>query len=547
MKTTPFRRLWALVAAIAMVTLTSFVALLQPATAADNPLPDGSQKGTLHITKATTPTGAAGDGTQVTLPSSNKPIAGVTFTIKQVKTIDLTTQQGWKDAGTLATTYNGENHTTIGTAESDVTGAKDNTGSNYTLTTAGTATTAADGTVTFPNLPLGVYLVEETATPSGVTPSAPYLVTLPITDPSSTSKWNYDVYTYPKNAVTTAGKTVNDQADTGEGSILTYTITGDIPDATDPKTDKVSGYIVSDNLDKKLTYVPTATVTLTNGGPTLTSGTDYTLSTGTDSLGGTYVVVTFTQAGLDKLTANRADQVVVTIQAKVNTVGQISNTAYVYPDQAAVTQRNNATNPTDPPGSPSGPSTSGSNPPAGSNTPLTDWGGITVEKLSQSGTDLPGATFQVYRTKSKDVKPAVGTDTPVSINGVSSWTTGDGTNGTTRGQVDITGLRYSAFDNGAPVSDPGASGTDNGYNYYWLVETKAPSGYELQAEPIGFTVDQGTTGAGVDTKVTDVTQNAGFQLPFTGGTGSTMVYLVGAVIVCAAAAVAVGRRRRDHA
>ncbi|MCL2729983.1 MAG: SpaH/EbpB family LPXTG-anchored major pilin [Actinomycetia bacterium] len=538
MKHSRFRGLAALGTAIAVAAL-SVAALAAPSSAADNPLPTGNTAN-LHITKYDTTNGVGGhaDGTQSSKPSGSNTLDGVTFTVKQVNTIDLHTQAGWDAAGTLATAYNSAAPGGNAAAESAV------TGQGYTLGAATTKTTAGGGLADFLNLPVGVYLVEETAAPAGVTPTAPFLVTLPMTDPSSTSTWNYDVYVYPKNAVTTATKSVDDAGAHALGDHVAFTVNGEITPATgsDPNA-PLTGYVMTDNLDPKLTYVG-STVALADGSATLTEGTDYELTTpGTNTDGTTYVEVRFTPTGLALLGQHRDTQVVWTIDTTVNASGVIQNTAYLYPDKSAVDQKDTSTNPDNPPGTtgaPGDPNTPGSVPPTPTNTVETKWGGVEVLKRNQAGVALPDATFQVYVTNSKNTKPDLSTATPLSIAGTSSWTTGSD------GITTIDGLRYSAFADNNTVVD-GATG----YNYYWLVETKAPSGYELQAEPIGFTVESAasTDVASPDITVTDVKKNAGFALPFTGGTGGTVATLIGLAILAAAAIAAtiVARRRRDEA
>ncbi len=318
------RRFSALLAAVAVAVL-AMLGLARPATAASPGLPDPSKTANLHITKEATPGTTVGNGTQQ--DPGNPPIAGVTFTIKQVNTIDLTTQAGWNAADALSTTYNTAAPNNPGDAETAVTGA------GYTLGAGSSQTTDAAGKVDFTNLPLGLYLVEETNAPAGVTPSAPFLVTLPLTDPDNLNAWMYDVYVYPKNAITGITKTVDDGNAVKIGDPVVWTINGDIPASTGPG-DTVTGYEIKDALDTKLTYDPAnpATATLSNG-TALMAGTDYnvTFNAGTNT-----VKVLFTPAGLTKLTANRSAQVVVTIPTVVNAVGVIENVATLFPNQSAI-------------------------------------------------------------------------------------------------------------------------------------------------------------------------------------------------------------------
>ena len=79
---------------------------------------------------------------------------------------------------------------------------------------------------------------------------------------------------------------------------------------------------------------------------------------------------------------------------------------------------------------------------------------------------------------------------------------------------------------------------------YQLIETKAPDGYNLLTTPVEVTTS--TTGEG-ETAVTvfevTVENNSGSLLPSTGGMGTTVIYIVGALLVIGAGVVLVVRRR----
>lgn len=64
-------------------------------------------------------------------------------------------------------------------------------------------TTDANGETTFADLPLGLYVVVETATPDKVTsPVEPFLVSVPMTKASTLKEWLYNIHVYPKNGTT---------------------------------------------------------------------------------------------------------------------------------------------------------------------------------------------------------------------------------------------------------------------------------------------------------------------------------------------------------
>lgn len=120
------------------------------------------------------------------------------------------------------------------------------------------------------------------------------------------------------------------------------------------------------------------------------------------------------------------------------------------------------------------------------------------------------------------------------------------------------------------------SGLDDGT--YWLKETKAPDGYNLITDPIKIeikattvndqdwtamegpadaltaleikvTVGSTTTSGNGDTESgiveTDIKNNKGAELPETGGMGTTIFYVLGAILVLGAGGLLIVRRRTD--
>lgn len=84
---------------------------------------------------------------------------------------------------------------------------------------------------------------------------------------------------------------------------------------------------------------------------------------------------------------------------------------------------------------------------------------------------------------------------------------------------------------------------------YYLTETKAPDGYNLLTDKVTVNIADG----GVDVNGTvfgtfaniTVTNSTGSQLPSTGGTGTTVIYIVGALLVIGAGVTLVVRRRMN--
>ena len=79
-------------------------------------------------------------------------------------------------------------------------------------------------------------------------------------------------------------------------------------------------------------------------------------------------------------------------------------------------------------------------------------------------------------------------------------------------------------------------GVDSG-NKYSLVETQAPAGYNKLSDPVAVTVDAGNA------TIIDVENNKGTELPSTGGSGTTMIYIIGVILLAGAGILLVTRRR----
>lgn len=132
-----------------------------------------------------------------TLPDGALPASGVEFTLYQVKNIDELIQYFDGVSGDLevkANSYFVDNDYNKGVT-ADVAGKWHKS-----------EKTSKDGTVTFGDLPLGLYLVVESKKPVTVTEAVePFLVSVPMTRIGEDGKtipneWLYDIHVYPKNS-----------------------------------------------------------------------------------------------------------------------------------------------------------------------------------------------------------------------------------------------------------------------------------------------------------------------------------------------------------
>lgn len=96
------------------------------------------------------------------------------------------------------------------------------------------------------------------------------------------------------------------------------------------------------------------------------------------------------------------------------------------------------------------------------------------------------------------------------------------------------------------VNDQGAATVDGlAGKSYWLEETKAPAGYNMLTERQLVTFKDNEDPAVADFIDPTVENHAGTLLPTTGGMGTTVLYLVGAILVVGAGVVLVVRRRMN--
>ena len=143
-----------------IMIITSIICIIGKVYAVNNAVIDTSKKASLTITKYEQQNGS----------NNNKPLKGVEFTIYEIPS------NSGVENPTQAENYIKQHSVT-----------------------SFTKTTPDSGTITFSNLNLGRYFVEETKAPKNVsTKIESFLIDLPRTSEDGKS-WNYDVTVYPKN------------------------------------------------------------------------------------------------------------------------------------------------------------------------------------------------------------------------------------------------------------------------------------------------------------------------------------------------------------
>ncbi|MDR1851617.1 MAG: SpaH/EbpB family LPXTG-anchored major pilin [Propionibacteriaceae bacterium] len=528
-----------LAASAAAITLLLGATLSTGAQAAGSSTIDGSKTATIYIEKHKSPAGEPGDGKELSQAEKDKlaaPLPGAQFqatlvesftnSAGTVRNLDLTTNDGWLAATEFSDVWKAVLETTG--VSKDANAFANST--NATLgATSKSGETDANGQTQISNLKLGLYYVEEIKTPKNAVASAPFLVTLPYSDPDDAASWltdnnGYAVWIYPKNSTYEVGKTVDDEDAVKIGDTVSYTITVDIP-----KEEKFKAFHISDTLDERLEYVDgSLEVSAISEDSTVATvpTSDYKLTKENKVAGAKQNIkiawegqglIDLVDAWKGNIKGQKAmNKITVTFKAKIVAKGEIKNSAEVYvndPDQQY-----------DP----------------GSTTPeptTTVYGDIAIHKADAKDATklLAGAQFKIYTNlaDAKDAKNAI--KDPADNN--KDWTVTTDSNGV----ATFEGIRFNI---------DGAK-DQAGMQKYYVVEVKAPSEYQLLAEPVEVQLVENDLQSPYVHNITiqNVNKsdlNGGNPFVLTGGAGRTAVYLGGALLIAAAAVLAVRRRVRQH-
>ncbi|MCI5870003.1 MAG: SpaH/EbpB family LPXTG-anchored major pilin [Dorea sp.] len=365
--------------------------------------------------------------------------------------------------------------------------AKDNSIANQGSVTATTTT------VSFTGLDLGYYLVDTT------------LGTL-----CSLDTTNPDVVMEEKNEVPTNVKTVEEDstgnygekndADIGQTVNFKSTITAQAG---------AENYVFHDTMSAGLTYTGVTGITL-NG--TAVDASNYTVVTEGLTDGCTFEV-RFTQAFCDTLKAN--DQIVISYTATLNENAVIAGEGNPNTSKLSYGDSSNTKYTPD------------------SQTKTYTWD-VDVFKYTMDGETekaLAGATFTLSKNADGSNPIALVSEGNNVYRVAKTGETGTVTEITTdaTGKFTIKGLDADT---------------------YYLTETKAPAGYNKLAGPVTIVIGEngvvnGTTEAPQGVDEVKVLNQSGTELPSTGGMGTTIFYIIGAILVIGAAVLLIARKRMN--
>ncbi len=380
---------------------------------------------------------------------------------------------------------------------------------NRTIAPVDTRTVDAGGVATFANLAMGEYFIRPTSTTSV------YQLMLQKVEPTvSGSKYVIDDVTFTaKHKEVTVDKTA-DKTSVTKNEKVTYTIKVDVPTYASQAVDK--SFYVADLLPDGLT-IDTGSIKVARNGTDITSaaGTQYTLdTTATDNYtfklsvskdqyaaswsayGGKQLVITYTA------TLNNDNTTAVNVKETNTVTFDYSNYPYV---ENSHEQKKDTVD-------------------------VTTFA-IKIDKyvIGDDSTKLAGAKFDLYRTATQ---AEIDADKAVIIPYTS-----------------VMGIKLES----GLITDANGAATfakyeANGTNYdYYLVETQAPSGYNLldNAVKVNFTDTDVAATAGVYT--VEVPNSSGIKLPITGGTGTVIFTVVGIALMVGAVVLFVISRKKAKA
>ncbi|WP_461020884.1 SpaH/EbpB family LPXTG-anchored major pilin [Trueperella pyogenes] len=449
---------------------------------------DGEKTGNIHLVKYDDSKGlTAPQGTKDSAPTANT-LDGIDFTLQKVTR--------FADGGSIDVTKNDQIKKLEALKAADIVASAE----NYGLEEISTKKTAGGGKIDWTGLKVGVYLLTEQDSPvsAGVSynKAAPSLIFLPTTDPKG-DKWIYEtdatkdqyaVWVYPKNSKNVDKKTVKD-ANVQVGDRIEYTVSANVPavtklkDAIPTNGDPAIRYYnlnqfgFLDNLDDKLSFTQAdvdGNLSVTFGAAqedaeTLSNNSDYKVVVSGEATG-QVIKVALTEAGLAKVANKKAElqsgagsdlNVYLTFKPEVKAQGIVPNTSDVFKNNGEGAGKVKPEDLT--PGT--GKRT---------NTTVSAWGQLKIIKKDHEDKGLNDAVFTVYGSTPEgkiDEKKVI--KTGVTTKNV------DGVDGIAKVSLHVN-----------DVADDLQTGTAQ-YKKYFLVETKAPNGYELNREPIEFEVTLG--------------------------------------------------------
>lgn len=378
---------------------------------------------------------------------------------------------------------------------------------NKAIAPVDTQTVASGGTATFADLAMGEYFIRPTSTTSV------YQLMLQKIEPTVVDgEYKIDDVTFGvKNEEVTIDKTA-DKTSVTKNEKVAYTVTVDIPTYGTGATDKT--FSVSDLLPDGLT-IDTASINVKIDDAAVDS-TAYTLDK-TATTGYTFKLSVTTDQYADKWAENGGKQLVITYTATLNDNGttavntketntatfDYSNYPYVEDSHKQKTDKVDVTT-----------------------------FAIKIDKYVDGSptTKLAKAKFDLYRTATAD----------------------EITNGTGIVTIPHTSIPGIKLESDKTTNTNGVATFEkyeaNGNKYdYYLVETKAPSGYNILADAVKVNFTDADVEATNGVYTVEVPNSSGITLPITGGEGIVLFSVIGIVFMGGAVFLLIMTRKKAKA
>lgn len=375
---------------------------------------------------------------------------------------------------------------------------------NKTITPVDTRTVDAGGTATFANLAMGEYFIRPTSTTSV------YQLMLQKVEPTVVSgKYVIDDVTFSaKHEEVTVDKSA-DKTSVTKNEKVTYTITVEIPTYATGAVDK--SFYVSDLLPDGLTINTNSIKVQIDGADVDTAA--YTLDT-TAVAAYTFKLSVSAAQYTANWSANGGKRLVITYTATLNN----DNTTAVNDKETNTVTFDYSFYPY----------VENSHEQKTATVDVTTFA-IKIDKYvdGELTNKLANAKFDLYRTATQaEIDAGKSVEIPLtSIQGIK-----------------LEGDKVTDADGVATFEKYEAN--DTNYDYY-LVETQAPSGYNLldNAVKVNFTDAEVEATAGVYT--VEVPNSSGIKLPVTGGTGTVIFAIIGITLMVGAVVLFVVSRKKE--
>lgn len=370
---------------------------------------------------------------------------------------------------------------------------------------AETLTTGENGIITFDELPLGTYKLEELDNAAVKVKMETVLIEVPTYNPEykedqSKQEWLYDVHVYPKNLIHQAGPAISKDVlveGNNHGSVDIHTafpwiITTDIP--TDIQS--AQGYMVVDRLSTQLDFSTDQDIkvimrTKDHVETVLEKGSDFEFTSGEDNR----TLIFDFHKGISRLADAADGEVIITFYTRLNDTAVLGTSIENKAKLIYTNQKGEEFHPE-------------------SDVPEVHTGGVSIKKVDKADLNLvlAGAVFRIYENEADAL---AGTNPVMRDGAVYEVTSG------ADGLAVFYGLSY------------GETGINalNSTRDYWIVETKAPvkdgKQYNRLLHPFKVTV----TATSHTQENAYIVKNASnhYDLPFTGGNG-ILLYIGGGIL-----------------